>query len=81
MVMTSEDSGTSAQSLSLALTSLEARFLAFFRDRHGLGMSSSGSGLIIDLIWAGLRSGVYVITRKVSYGLGSGSFSLISSCL
>ncbi len=70
MIICVSDVGGSMQFLSLALTNLFLSVLVFFRLKHGFGMRSvvSLSGLSTSLMAFKSRSGVYSITKKVSYG-------------
>lgn len=67
------DLGGSGQFFSLLLTSSLLRFLGIVILRQGFGMwiSSSGVGFKLVLMEFRSRSGVYSITRNVSYGQGS----------
>ena len=84
MVMFVVDLGGSAQFFSFALTRVCLRFFDLLRLKQGLGTysSSSGCGSMIDLSLLTSKSGVYSITRNVSYSdcFFVDVFSIFSLC-
>ena len=83
MVIGSTDCIRSSTFLSLALTSFLLSVLLFLRLRQGAGMYSTSSwvGFMVFFIFLTFRSGVYSVTRNVSYLQGSFSLDLTISGL